>query len=154
MYQVAPSTSSASPIGNGHLAPPPAFDQPNRLVASDSESDLSEAIDPPNTLLSSPHTNNAQNGILDTNELSDSEPSADEDAMGSDDAEYELDSSPPPAIQNAALRDTRSASETSSKLGKRKASADDEEDFMINDPELYGLRRSVSPSHSPALPIY
>ncbi|KAL8969664.1 MAG: hypothetical protein Q9183_001891 [Haloplaca sp. 2 TL-2023] len=142
MYQVAPSTSSASPIVNGHLATPPAFDQPNRLVASDSESDLSEAIDPPNTLLSSPHANNPENGILDTRELSDSEPSADEDAMGSDDAEYELDNSPPGATQNAATHNTRSTSETSSKLGKRKASADDEEDFMINDPELYGLRRS------------
>lgn len=61
--------------------------------------------------------------------------------MGSDDAEYELENSPPRAIQPTA-RDTRSLSETSSKSRKRKGSVDDE-DFMFNDPELYGLRRSV-----------
>ncbi|KAL8738090.1 MAG: hypothetical protein Q9181_001076 [Wetmoreana brouardii] len=126
---------------NGQLSPPPTYDRPIQSMASDSESDLSEAIDPPNNILSSPPINNAENRIHNTYESTGSEPLQDEDAIGSDDAEYEMEDALLPTVQSNP-HDSRSSSETSSNSRKRKGSFEDEE-FMMNDPELYGLRRSA-----------
>ena len=110
-------------------------------MTSDSESDLSEAADPPNDTLSSSPSNDLENGAQGQYDSTDPGVSYDEDAIGSDDAAYDIELLPPAQIQPSAVE--RSSSQASSTLGKRKASMDDEE-FMLNNPELYGLRRSVS----------
>ncbi|KAL8733731.1 MAG: hypothetical protein Q9166_001924 [cf. Caloplaca sp. 2 TL-2023] len=141
MPHTIPSQKSPLSAPNGHLSPPPFHNSLNHVITSDSESDLSEAIDAPNTASSSSPTQDGENGANDIYKADDSESSHNEDAIGSDDAEYESEHSPPPAVQPAAC-DTRSSSETSSRSGKRKASVDDD-DFILADPELYGLRRSI-----------
>lgn len=110
-------------------------------MTSDSESDLSEAMDPPNTMLASPPPHLTKNGIHQTKESIGSGSSQDEDAMGSDDAEYDIEDTLPPTIQLSAP-EMRSTSEPSTTSSKRKGSFEDD-DYMLNDPELYGLRRSV-----------
>ena len=140
MYQPTASTTSRPSLANGHLSPPHLHGQSNHVTTSESDSELSEALDAPNTILSSP-IHNTENGVQEAYNPNDSASSHDEDAIGSDDADYEMDDSPAPAVQPAS-RGSRSLSETSSKLGKRKSSVE-EDDFMMQDPELYGLRRSV-----------
>lgn len=141
MQQPPPSLGSSQPMPNGHLSPPPIYNSMAQVLPSDSESDLSEAIDAPNTASSSSPVPDAENGVNGRYKADTSESSHDEDALGSDDADFELDNSPP-ALQQPT-HPTRSSSETSSRLGKRKASVEDD-GFMLADPELYGLRRSVS----------
>ncbi|KAI4224265.1 MAG: hypothetical protein L6R36_004798 [Xanthoria steineri] len=145
MQQPPPSLGSSQPMPNGHLSPPPIYNSMAQVLPSDSESDLSEAIDAPNTASSSSPVPDAENGVNGRYKADTSESSHDEDALGSDDADFELDNSPP-ALQQPT-HPTRSSSETSSRLGKRKASVEDD-GFMLADPELYGLRRSGRPRPS------
>ena len=65
----------------------------------------------------------------------------DPDADGSEDAEYDLDT--PPSAPADTHQDGRSSSEDSVPSRKRKASPEDD-DYIKQNPELYGLRRSVS----------
>ncbi|KAL9604549.1 MAG: hypothetical protein Q9219_000514 [cf. Caloplaca sp. 3 TL-2023] len=139
MYQPTTSAGSATSFSNGHLSPPPFHNQPKQPKTPESDSELSEALDAPNVIPPSP-TRNTNNDFQATYSSNASEASQDEDAVGSDDAEYELEDYPAPAVQPPSP-DSQPLSRTSSKLGKRKDSRDDD-DFMLNDPELYGLRRS------------
>lgn len=67
-------------------------------------------------------------------------PDSDEDAEGDDDGEFDIDAT---ANDNGLMRlDTPEFATTTRPL-KRKSDAD-EDDFMSQNPELYGLRRSVS----------
>lgn len=136
IYQPTAPASSASTMLHGHLSPPPSRNRPNPIMASESESELSEAMDPASTILPSLDRDDEQDAE-DTYRSSASGSSHNEDAMGSDDPDYDMEDSAP-----AAQPHIRSSSPTSSKLGKRKASVD-EDDFMLENPELYGLRRSV-----------
>lgn len=62
------------------------------------------------------------------------------DAEGSPDADFHAES---PASSNEGHENgAGSMSEDSTRLGKRKSDAEDE-DYIRKDPELYGLRRSV-----------
>ena len=106
-----------------------------------SESDLSEALDTPNapsTLPNSEQNDGGKNGPV---RASDDESLQDEDAVGSDDPDYDM-ATPPPGNAGSHGED-RSPSQDSPRQRKRKAGPD-HEDYMLNDPELYGLRRSVS----------
>lgn len=141
MYQPAPSTNSTHSLPNGHLSPASFHDQSNQIMTPESESELSEALDGPNAALSSP-THDADNGVQAAYHPNESGSSHDEDAIGYDDEEYAMDDYAAPTVHPPS-HGSRSSSQTSSKLGKRKASVE-EDDFMQNDPELYGLRRSVS----------
>ncbi|KAL9580649.1 MAG: hypothetical protein Q9212_004368 [Teloschistes hypoglaucus] len=141
ILQPPPSTKPASSLSNGQLSAQPVFDYTNQAMTSGSESDLSEAMDPPNTMLASPPLHLTKNGIHKMKGSIGSESSPDEDAMGSDDAEYDIEDTLPPTIQLSAP-EMRSTSEPSTTSSKRKASLEDD-DYMLNDPELYGLRRSV-----------
>ncbi|KAL9635277.1 MAG: hypothetical protein Q9204_002680 [Flavoplaca sp. TL-2023a] len=140
MQQPPPSLGSSQPMPNNHLSPPTIYSPMNQILTSDSESDLSEAIDAPNPPSSSSPIPDVENGVNGIYKADSSESSHDEDAVGSDDADFELENSPPPALRSTT-RQSRSSSVTSSTLGKRKASAEDD-DYMLADPELYGLRRS------------
>lgn len=129
-------------LTNGHsskadadlLKPSP---QPQR-----SESDLSETNDIPTTTLSP----DAPQGSLHSDDdaihdMATSELDEDEDAPGEEDADFD-EVTPPPEQADAAHR-APSSSESSSRSGKRKAEEVDDEAYMKQNPELYGLRRSV-----------
>ncbi|KAK4508468.1 hypothetical protein PRZ48_002207 [Zasmidium cellare] len=127
-------------LTNGHsseadadlLKPSP---QPQR-----SESDLSDANDIPTTTLSPDAPQDGVHSDDDAiHDMATSELDEDEDAPGEEDADFD-EASPPPGQADAA-HNAASSSESSSRSGKRKAEVDDEE-YMKQNPELYGLRRS------------
>ena len=141
MYQQTSHTTTNLPYSNGHLSPPSTKPATNGAVSPESESDLSEATDVPN-----PHTaflNSEQNDDGEDGEMRDSEAesSQDEDAVGSDDPDYDM--ATPPTGNAGSHGDDRSSSQDSPRQKKRKAGPE-HEDYMLSNPELYGLRRSVS----------
>lgn len=109
-------------------------------MTADSESDLSDAMDVPNVSTSS---NGVRYGTGEDRRIQKSgvDASLEEDALGSDDPDYDMAT---PSLGTAISgRDARSSSQDSPRQRKRKAGAEPD-DYMLNDPELYGLRRSVS----------
>lgn len=140
MYRPAPSTTSNHNFSNGHLdATTSTFNNHDSLTSS-SESDLSDPADAPNgpTLFSQVDDQEAEHTVHE--ETFESDSSHEDDAIGSDDGDFDLES-PPPTKPDVAL-DEASSSEESHKHGKRKTGVDPDE-HMMNNPELYGLRRSV-----------
>lgn len=150
MYQQTASTTTDLPYSNGHLSPPSIKPATNGAVTPESESDLSEATDIPNAPPSLPNSEQNDDGENGQMGASDDESSQDEDAVGSDDPDYDMPTRPP---GNAGFHgDDRSSSQDSPQQRKRKVGPE-HDDYMLNDPELYGLRRSVSqrlpnPHHS------
>lgn len=141
MYRPASSATSNHGFSNGHLSPPVnTFTNPD-LSTSDSESDLSEALDVPNASTSSPKSEAQEMEAETPSEGMNSESSHDEDAIGSDDADYDMETSAPAELH--VIRDDPSSSEDSRRQSKRKIGVE-HDDHMIKNPELYGLRRSVS----------
>lgn len=137
-----PSTSNSSlPLTNGHLSPL-AHNVTNASdLSSRSGSELSEAKDGPPA--EAPSSGADSQGLTldgDTANMVTSESSHTEDADGSEDAEYDAET-PAPAQSDAGREDPPSE-ESSARSRKRKASINDD-DYMLQDPELYGLRRSV-----------
>ena len=133
---------------NGHtpemdedrLRVPPRFDR--------SESELSDLNDIPTTTISSV-TPQRDADLSDDDAIHDmatSEIDEDEDAIGEEDADF--DEETPPPRQSPSMRE-RSSSDGSPHPGKRKVEVDDEE-YMKQNPELYGLRRSVRTAMSTA----
>jgi chromodomain-helicase-DNA-binding protein 1 len=113
------------------------------LQPSRSESDLSDLNDIPMTGASpTPAQGNEPASDDDAiHDMATSELDDDEDAPGEEDADFDAES---PAHERAnGMSHNRSSSESDSRPGKRKAEVDDEELMKLN-PELYGLRRSVS----------
>ena len=142
MYQSTPPTTSTLPYSNGHLSPPFTKTATNGATTPDSESDLSEPIDLPNAPASYP-TSERYDAAGDSRiQESDSESSHEEDAMGSDDPDYDM--ATPAHASTTSPRDARSSSHDSPRQRKRKVGAEPDE-YILNNPELYGLRRSVSP---------
>jgi len=153
MYQPASSTHPNLPYNNGHL--PAASSTFTNLTAipSDSESDLSDAIDPPSSTARPPPTLAFDNSVTTPDQESNDRDLTSDDALGSDDGEYDMEDSPL-AAANAASSSSSRRSSQSQALGKRKA-VTDEDDYMQN-PELWGLRRSVRPllfNHHKPLPL-
>ena len=135
-----PSSTTNIALSNGHLSPPQTFAHTSSILSA-SESDLSDAMQPASNIAAS-SSSAGQDGVRNGyHSRTTSEPTYDEDAIGSDDADYDMET-PPPADADMA-RDARSSSQDSRHGTKRKVGLDDD-DFMLNDPELYGLRRSVS----------
>lgn len=142
MYRPASSTTSNLNFANGHLSPPVnTFTNPEPPT-SDSESDLSEAVDVPNTSILSSNPEAQEADGKSQSQRMNTESSHDEDAIGSDDADYDMETpaAPDPTI---TLGDDASSSEDSRRYAKRKVGVE-HDDHMMNNPELYGLRRSVS----------
>ena len=124
---------------NSHLSPPSNTFAAPRSATSESESDLSEADDAPNASSSS-HPEGEEDDQNAPDQKMTPETPHEEDGVGSDDAEYDMET--PPLADRGLTPDERSSSEDSRRLAKRKVGVE-QDDFMNNDPELYGLRRSV-----------
>ncbi|KAI1180668.1 CHD1-like protein [Nemania sp. FL0916] len=75
--------------------------------------------------------------------------SSDDQAQASDDADYDIEESPAPS-QSDEHRDDRSTSHESRRASKRKAVAEEDE-YIRENPELYGLRRSSRPTKQPRI---
>jgi chromodomain-helicase-DNA-binding protein 1 len=134
------------PYTNGHATPLAVHVAPDHSSSADSDSDVSDAREP---AAPEPSSDVDAPGEEDDDEqpmAADSDSSADEDAEGEPDGDYDSDS--PPSEHAPSSRAQSVSSQESSRPLKRKASAD-KDDYMTRDPELYGLRRSVSGSHSP-----
>lgn len=127
-------------LSNGHISPRPNSALTNDDAPYDSESDLSEVanpiIDEPSPATSTNHQ--SEFGAQDTD---DSESSAAEAQEESDDADFDMEESSAPAGTSASRLD-RSASTESRRPSKRKPGTEEDEHILAN-PELYGLRRSV-----------
>ena len=113
----------------------PSPDRVQRIEAelSDSESELSEPADAPPLSSSSPPER-------EHDKISrDSPNTGNGDGSMSDDANYDEDSTVNVAKPEQGLSDD---SDESPRPSKRKAPLDDEEEYIRNNPDLYGLRRS------------
>ena len=142
MYQTTSSTTTPDlSYANGHLSPPSARPTATVAMASESESDLSEAIDLPNAPAPFSNGERYDDGENVQEQGMSNESSHEEDALGSDDPDYDMGT--PPAANAGSPGDMRSSSQDSPRQRKRKAGVEPD-DYMLNDPELYGLRRSVS----------
>jgi chromodomain-helicase-DNA-binding protein 1 len=143
MYRPTPSTASNHNFSNGHLdTASSTFDTHDRIT-SGSESDLSDPADAPNAPTSSSQVKDQDADLTSHEDTINTESSHEDDAIGSEDGDFDIET-PPPAKPDVAF-DELSSSEDSQKHGKRKAGAEQDK-HMMNNPELYGLRRSVIPS--------
>ena len=134
----------SSGADNNFLKPSPG---PTR-----SESELSDLNDIPTAGIS-PVAGQDDAGHSDDDAIHDmatSELDEDEHASGEEDADFDEETPPPEDVDG--MRHDRSLSEESLRPGKRKAGVDDEE-FMKQNPELYGLRRSVRMAVSLTRPL-
>lgn len=137
------STSVEGGPLNGHLSPEPEYDQNSHSEAAQSDSDLSdvqrEPADEPSPSPSDSVLENSKyvDGEMDMS-ASDDEPTPDN---AFEDAEFDMEESPPSQHDDAV--ETRSSSSGSHRASKRKVSPA-EDQYMRDNPELYGLRRSVS----------
>ncbi|KAI1819977.1 SNF2 family N-terminal domain-containing protein [Xylaria intraflava] len=77
-------------------------------------------------------------------DLNDHVESSDEEAQASDDADYDMEETPA-ASQSDERRDDRSMSHESRRAPKRKA-VPEEDEYIRDNPQLYGLRRSSRPT--------
>jgi hypothetical protein len=131
----------ALPLLNGHGSPLASSTLTNDDAPYDSESDLSEVanpiVDEPSPAPSTHHR--SEFGAQDTD---DPESSAAEAQDESDDADFDMEDSPPPAAPSRGRQD-RSTSAESRRPAKRKADHPLEDEHILANPELYGLRRSV-----------
>ena len=140
MFQPNSSATSNLPYSNGHLSPPSPKRTPNLTVTPESESDLSEALDLPNA--PTPLPNGARHRTREEGIALEAGEESEEDAFGEDDPDYDMEA-PAPANHTPSRGIPSSSSEESPRQRKRKAAVEPD-DFILNDPELYGLRRSVS----------
>jgi chromodomain-helicase-DNA-binding protein 1 len=128
------SNGHSSDIDENHLRPSP------QLARSESElSDLNDL--PTNTNVSLTPQEDVDPSDDDAiHDMATSELDEDDDAEGEEDAEFSEQSPAPEAVDG--MRHDRLSSEDSLRPSKRKADVDDDE-YMKQNPELYGLRRSV-----------
>lgn len=142
-------TSSPEPSSvNGHMSPETGPDA--RIILDDrvSESDLSDMNDntAPAAFSSSPALDQSLQDVEpEPDSPAGAESSDNDDNNASDDADFDMEDSPAPS-QSDAPQDETSTSNSSRRAPKRKAGAD-EDDYIRENPELYGLRRSVCKSN-------
>ncbi|KAL8387806.1 hypothetical protein RB595_009660 [Gaeumannomyces hyphopodioides] len=141
------STSPEPSPTNGHLSPVAVSTNRSAVGRNDSESDLSDVglqqDDAPSPGSASGDSPTPQYAV----DASDreSEPS-DNDA--SDDGDFDAAESPASPLVNVEQSEASSSTSSSSRraAAKRKAGGSLEEDYMRENPELYGLRRSNRPT--------
>ena len=127
------------PISNGQNSQLENSTLANVDAPYDSESDLSEVAIPIIDEPSLPPSSNPQSEF--GGQETDASASFPENHSGSEDAEFDMEDSPALAAVNTG-RDDRSTSIESRRPAKRKVGVEDK--HMLANPELYGLRRSVS----------
>ncbi|GAB7364406.1 hypothetical protein MBLNU230_g4949t1 [Neophaeotheca triangularis] len=110
-----------------------------------SESDLSDVNDISTTLpTESRQDENAASEDDAMHDMATSDEGDSADAAGEEDADFDEEApSPEPA---SGMRHDRSGSDDSQRSSKRKAGEVDDDEYMKQNPELYGLRRSVPSS--------
>lgn len=126
---------------NGHASP--LADAENHVIANgnQSDSDLSD-VQAPDAEAPPSDTPQAEEVTVRNPELTVEEPSDSSDEDASADADFDMDDSPQ-SPQSDQEDDAPSPSSDSRQPPKRKAPTSAEEDYMRENPELYGLRRSV-----------
>lgn len=138
------STTPESSPANGHVSPV----ADNVAVAvklldpEQSDSDLSD-VQAADVEVPSPESPNMPDSIVmhvPENDFEESSGRSDNDV--SDDADFDMADSLASAHSNGGQNEL-AASDDSQLSSKRKARANQEEDYMRENPELYGLRRSV-----------
>ncbi|ORY62103.1 P-loop containing nucleoside triphosphate hydrolase protein [Pseudomassariella vexata] len=142
--------SSSPEFANGTESPPADNSIDVDPVANDaqSDSDLSEVNEtvviaqPPSP--SGYHHDSDEDANADLHTPDVAESSANEDVDASDDADFDVES-PVPSNSDGGQRD-RSASNDSRRAPKRKVAAVEEDEYIMANPELYGLRRSTRPT--------
>lgn len=134
------------PYTNGHSAPLAVHAAPTQSPSQHSDSDLSDTHQPaapePSSDIDAPGEEDDDDELM----AVDSDSSEDVDAEGEPDADYDSDS--PPSEHAPSSRAQSVSSQESSRPLKRKASSE-KDDYMTQNPELYGLRRSVGGPHKP-----
>jgi len=139
MMPSSPGHVASLPYTNGHLSPLAAHMTTADSSSQHSDNDQSEtqeaaAVDPASDVDAPGEEYDEDDEVAAA-----SDSSEDVDAEGEPDGDY--DSESPPSEQAESDR-ARSSSEESRRPPKRKAS-DEKEDYIEQNPELYGLRRSV-----------
>ncbi|KAI0128052.1 hypothetical protein F4776DRAFT_664803 [Hypoxylon sp. NC0597] len=148
-------SSSPEPSSvNGHTSPETRAGA--RIILDDrvSESDLSDVNENENGALptsssSSPVRNQSRDVEQDLESQGGAESSDNDNNNASDDADFDMEDSPA-ASQSDAPQDETSTSNSSRRAPKRKAVADEDE-YIRENPELYGLRRSSRPTKQPKI---
>ncbi|KAJ9134013.1 Chromatin remodeling factor 6-1 [Pleurostoma richardsiae] len=137
------SSPEPGPV-NGHVSPEAAGDTVEVANGIQSESDLSDVqpADADHQSSESPNIPDSRNGDKQADGLDGSSESSDDDA--SDDADFDMADSPASPRSNG-VQNERAGSDDSRRAAKRKAGTSLEEDYMRENPELYGLRRSSRP---------
>lgn len=145
------SGSPESGPANGHVSPVATSVAVQLLDPEPSDSDLSDVQAPDVASPSSDSANNLDSTAHDGRADDFDGASSPSDNGASDDADFDevVDSPASPRSDGPAER-AASASDDSRAAPKRKAGGGLEEDYMRENPELYGLRRSVSPSADPS----
>ena len=130
---VEPKRESPVPEPVSVPSPPPT----DTKVDPDSDSELSDPGDPPAEPASSaPEPANDVEVKMERDSVS----SGDEEVDAAGDADYEMADAP---LSDHEIQSPGSSSDESIRPAKRKAqTADEEEDYMRTNPDLYGLRRS------------
>jgi chromodomain-helicase-DNA-binding protein 1 len=128
------------PYTNGHATPIAVHTAPAQSPSQHSDSDLSDAQQPAAPEPSSDVDAPGEEYDDDEPMAADSDSSEDVDAEGEPDGDYDSDS--PPSEHAPSSRAQSVSSQESSRPMKRKASSE-KDDYMTQNPELYGLRRSV-----------
>ncbi|KAI1093074.1 P-loop containing nucleoside triphosphate hydrolase protein [Rostrohypoxylon terebratum] len=144
------SSSPEPNSANGHTSPETRSAMRMDFDDRASESDLSDVND--NTAhrasssSSSPINNQPSRNTEQDLDSQGGAESSDNDGPNnaSEDADFDIEDSPAPS-QSDAHHDETSTSNSSRRAAKRKVTAD-EEDYMRENPELYGLRRSSRPT--------
>lgn len=141
------SASPESSPANGHVSPVASPVAVQLLDPDPSDSDLSDVQAPDVASPSSDSANNLNSNALDGPVEDSDEASSPSENDASDDGDFDdVAGSPASPRSNDGQNDeaAASASDDSRAAPKRKAGLTLEEEYMRENPELYGLRRSVS----------
>ncbi|KAF1837555.1 hypothetical protein BDW02DRAFT_565846 [Decorospora gaudefroyi] len=138
MMPSSPGPVASLPYTNGHLSPLAAHTMTADTPSQHTDSDLSDARQPVAVDQASDADAPGEEYDEDEEMAAASDSSEDVDAEGEPDGDYDSESLP---SEQAESDHARSSSPESSRPLKRKAS-DEKEDYIEQNPELYGLRRS------------
>ena len=138
------STSPESSPANGHVSPVANSVAVQLLDPDPSDSDLSDVQAPDVASPSPDSANNLNSAALDGPVDESDEASSPSENDASDDADFDdVADSPASPRSNGQNEAAASASDDSRTASKRKAGHSLEEEYIRENPELYGLRRSV-----------